>query len=59
MTNATASRLGAVNANDSSYANENSLFLKVFSSGEVMESFERTAVTMDKCGQIAQEHQFP
>ena len=47
MTNATVSRLGAVNANDSSYANENSLFLKVFS-GEVMESFERTAVTMDK-----------
>ena len=47
MTNATVSRLGAVNANDSNYANANSLFLKVFS-GEVMESFERTAVTMDK-----------
>ena len=28
MTNATVSRLGAVNANDSSYANENSLFLE-------------------------------
>ena len=47
MANATVSRLGAVNANDSNYANANSLFLKTFS-GEVMESFERTAVTMDK-----------
>ena len=47
MTNATVSRLGAVNANDSNFANANSLFLKVFS-GEVMESFERTAVTLDK-----------
>jgi hypothetical protein len=43
MVNAVVSRLGQVNAGGASDA----LFLKVFS-GEVLSSFERSAVTLDK-----------
>lgn len=43
MTAATVSRLGMVNAANAADA----LFLKVFS-GEVLSSFERNAVTLDK-----------
>lgn len=43
MANATVSRIGAINDG----ADKQALFLKVFS-GEVLESFERTSVTMGK-----------
>ena len=43
MANATVSRIGSINDG----ADKQALFLKVFS-GEVLESFERTSVTMGK-----------
>lgn len=43
MTAATANRIGSINGG----ATKDALFLKVFS-GEVLSSFERNAVTLDK-----------
>lgn len=47
MANATPSRLGAANGLTGSYANDNALFLKVFS-GEVLTSFAQSTVTMGR-----------
>ena len=44
---AIASRLGQINKTGGSYANDNALFLKVFS-GEVLTAFAQKTVTMDK-----------
>ncbi|WP_339084889.1 phage capsid protein [Hyphomicrobium sp. ghe19] len=47
MANATPTRLGAINGTVGNYANENALFLKVFS-GEVLTAFANKTVTADK-----------
>jgi hypothetical protein len=47
MSNLTVSRLGAINGATGTYAQDNALFLKVFS-GEVLTSFAETNVFMDK-----------
>ncbi len=47
MSNATPSRLGAINDTTGSYAQDNALFLKVYA-GEVMTAFKETNVMEDK-----------